>query len=112
VDTVRDHPAGADVRRRRSPLGRLGDRDIRTRDRVTWMLAGCLTLGWWGAGAWAATHGSADSMPLAGALLTGGWSLSVVPVHCARIRGRIARPPRRGGRGAKECSLCAAAESS
>jgi hypothetical protein len=112
VDPTRDRSAETDPPPPGAPPARLVDGDIRGRDRVTRLLAGCLTLGWWIAGAWALTCGWADRVPLAGAIWASGWGLSVVPVHCAPIRRRIALPPRPGRRGVRQCSLCAAAGTS
>ncbi|WP_406287134.1 hypothetical protein [Embleya sp. NBC_00896] len=105
MDTIRDHPAGA-APRDRARVARPVDGDIRGRGRSTWTLAVLSTLVWWAAMAWAVTRDEPGYTPVAGALLLGGWSLSILPVHCARVR-RSARMPRPGRRGDAQCRLCA-----
>lgn len=62
-------------------LRALLDDGVRDRDAATWAAAAVLTSAWWAAVGWLAGLGTAD--PAAGAALCGGWSLSLLPVHCA-----------------------------
>lgn len=70
--------------------------DVRGRDKATWAVAAILTLAWWTGLAWALqTDAGGSGGPATAAVLAGGWSLTLLPVHCAR---RL----RRGGPRANE----------
>jgi hypothetical protein len=62
-------------------LRALLDGGVRDRDAATWAVAAVLTLAWWAAFGWLAGLDTAG--PATGAALCGGWSLSLLPVHCA-----------------------------
>lgn len=62
-------------------LRALLDGGVRDRDAATWAVAAVLTLAWWAAFGWLAALDTAG--PATGAALCGGWSLSLLPVHCA-----------------------------
>ncbi|MDI2132391.1 hypothetical protein [Yinghuangia seranimata] len=58
---------------------------VRERDAATWLLAAVLTLAWWAGLVWALRADTAGASGAASAaLLCGGWSLTLLPVHCAR----------------------------
>ncbi|MCF2532806.1 hypothetical protein [Yinghuangia soli] len=58
--------------------------DPRDRDPATWALAAVLTLAWWAGLAWLLAADDPAGSPATGAMLLGGWSLTLLPVHCAR----------------------------
>lgn len=74
--------------------------DVRDRDAATWLLASVLTPAWLAGMAWALHAEATAPRPGSAAVLLGGWSLTLLPVHCARRFRRAARVPNLAGESA------------
>jgi hypothetical protein len=91
---------GATARHIRDPrtaagiLRALAHDGVRERDTATWAVASVLTLAWWAGLIWALRTGTSGAPATTAAVLAGGWSLSLLPVHCARRLRRPTRNPR------------------
>jgi hypothetical protein len=82
------------------------DGPVRERTGPVWALAVLLTAAWWAALGWSLHDGGMTTT--SATLLTGGWGLGLLPVHCARrIRAAGAAVPRQRARVlSSDCSLC------
>ncbi|MEU8135227.1 hypothetical protein [Streptodolium elevatio] len=91
-------PGGRPDRTLRSLVHDVVHRDVRDRDAATWLLASVLTLAWLAGMAWALHAEATAPRPGSSAVLLGGWSLTLLPVHCAARRfRRAARVPNPAG---------------
>lgn len=93
------HDRISPVRTPRSLAHRLVHGGVRDRDAATWVLAVVLTTAWLAGMAWTLHAEATRPRPASAALLLGGWSLTLLPVHCAGRFRRAARVPSAAGDG-------------
>ncbi|WP_436774031.1 hypothetical protein [Yinghuangia sp. YIM S09857] len=88
---IPEHAPGGRPGRVRSLTRELVHGGVRDRSAATWLLASVLTLAWLAAMAWALQAEASAPRPGSAAVLLGGWSLTLLPVHCAARFRRAAR---------------------
>lgn len=92
ADPIPERAPGGRPGRVRSLTHELVHGGVRDRSAAAWLLGSVLTLAWLAAMAWALHAEASAPRPGSAAVLLGGWSLTLLPVHCAARFRRAARP--------------------